>query len=301
MPSIRRTSFIGSNMAAQARLREAQGRLSTATAQVATNRAYDRPSQNVSASSRAALLQDQVDRIGVYDRAIDDAKSRLSYADDMLGQAMNLYHRVTELGTQAGSPLASASVKASIHQEVVDIRRALEGIANSRYLGEPVFAGFSGEDAVEFDSGTSAWNFTGDSNDRVERRIGQTESVRVNVTAAEAFSSGGNDIFSMLDELAASLTADDNNATVAAMDKLAGLRSTLSAAQAQVGASTQLVDKAGQRNSSLVIRLQEEITNVRDVDLAMAITDRSRLQIAYEAAIAVTAKGQNMSIMDWLR
>jgi flagellar hook-associated protein 3 FlgL len=301
MPSIRRTSFLGSNMAAQARLREAQGRLSTASAQVATSRAYDRPSQNVSASSRAALLQDQVDRIGVYDRAINDATSRLSYADDMLGQAMNLYHRVTELGTQAGSPLASASVKTSIHQEVVDIRRALEGIANSRYLGEPVFAGFSGNDAVAFDSGTSTWNFTGDATDRVERRIGQTESVRVNVTAAEAFRSGGTDIFSMLDELAASLVADDNNATVAAMDKLAGLRSTLSAAQAQVGASTQLVDKAGQRNSSLVIRLQEEITNVRDVDLSMAITDRSRLQIAYEAAIAVTAKGQNMSIMDWLR
>jgi flagellin-like hook-associated protein FlgL len=301
MPSIRRTSFLGSNMAAQARLREAQGRLSTASAQVATSRAYDRPSQNVSASSRAALLQDQVDRIGVYDRAINDATSRLSYADDMLGQAMNLYHRVTELGTLAGSPLANASVKTSIRQEVIDIRRAIEGIANSRYLGEPVFAGFSGADAVEFDSGASAWSFTGDSNDRVERRIGQTESIRVNVTAAEAFRSGGNDIFSMLDELAASLTADDNAATVTAMDKLAGLRSTLSAAQAQVGATTQMVEKAGQRNSSLVIRLQEEITNVRDVDLAMAITDRSRLQIAYEAAIAVTAKGQNMSIMDWLR
>lgn len=301
MSSIRRTSFLGGNISAQMRLRQAYARVAQANAQVATNRAFDKPSQNVSAASRTALLQDQTDQLGVYNRSINDAKSRLSYADDMLGQAMNLYHRVTELGVQAGSPLASGSVKESIRQEIVDIRKALEGIANSRYLGEPVFAGFSGDDAVQFDGGTSTWTFTGDDTERIERRIGQTETVRVNVTAEEAFGVGGTNVFEMLDDLATSLAADDAVATRAAMDQLGGFRSALSAAQAKVGTATQIVEKAAERNSSLAIRLEEEIVNVRDIDLADAITTQQRLQIAYEAALAATAKSQSKSIMDWLR
>lgn len=301
MPAIRRTSFLGGTQAAQMRLRASYSRLADATTKVSTNRAFDRPSQNVSAASRAALLQDQRDQLTTFGRAIDDSKSRLSYADDMLGQAMELYHRITELGTQAGNPLANASVKTSIRQEVVDVRKALEGIANSTYLGEPVFAGFSGNKAVSYDSGTSTWNFTGDATESINRRVAQSETVRVNVTAQEAFTNGSDDIFTMLDQLATSLDNDDSAATVTAMNKLAGFRSSLSAAQAQVGAATQIVEKADLRNSSLSIRLDEEITNVRDVDLGDAITDQQRLSIAYDAAISVTAKTLNKSLLDWLR
>ena len=301
MSTIRRTSFLGANSAAQLRLRNAYGRLSEASQKVATNRAYERPSQNVSAASRVALLQDQSDQIKVFDRAIDDAKSRLSFSDDMLGQAMNLYGRITELGVQAGSVLATADVKLSLRQEVLDVRRSLVGVANSTYLGEPVFAGFSGDPAVEYDSGTSTWNFRGDATESIDRRIAQSETVRVNITAQEAFTNAGSDIFTMLDDLAQSLLDDDAAATNTAMDKLAGFRSTLSAAQAQVGASSNLVERASLRNSSLSIRLEEEIANVRDVDLADAITDQQRLSIAYEAAIGVTAKTLSRSLLDWLR
>ena len=301
MPAIRRTSFLGATNTAQVQLRKAYGRLAASTAQVSTQRAYDRPSQNVSASSRVSLLQDQADQLKVYGRAIDDAKSRLSYADDMLLQAMDLYGRITELGTQAGSVVASADVKASIRQEVVDVRKALEGIANSSYLGKPIFGGYGDTPAISYDSGASTWTFSGDETETIDRRIGQSESVRVNVTAQEAFSANGEDIFTMLDDLADSLTNDDITATRDAMSKLSGFRSALSAAQAQVGASTQVVEKAGLRNSSLAIRLDEEITNVRDVDLADAITSQQRLSIAYDAAISVTAKTLNKSLLDWLR
>ena len=219
----------------------------------------------------------------------------------MLGQAMNLYGRITELGVQAGSVLATADVKLSLRQEVLDVRRSLVGVANSTYLGEPVFAGFSGDPAVEYDSGTSTWNFRGDATESIDRRIAQSETVRVNITAQEAFTNAGSDIFTMLDDLAQSLLDDDAAATNTAMDKLAGFRSTLSAAQAQVGASSNLVERASLRNSSLSIRLEEEIANVRDVDLADAITDQQRLSIAYEAAIGVTAKTLSRSLLDWLR
>ena len=303
MTAIPRTTFLGASRAQQARLAAAYGRLEQANIRVSTGRAYARPSESPSSASRAAMLHEQLDQLETFGRAIDDASSRLAIADSKLGQAMELYHRATVLATQGASSLSNPDARQSIRAEVVQIRDSLLAIANSTYLDEALFAGFAAGTAVTYDVPTSTYVFTGTAADVIDRRIGSGETVRANTTAAEAFTTGpaGIDVFATLDALAAALAADDTTAIQAALPAMNELRGALSAAQSRIGSSANRVESAQARNAAITITLDAERSRVEDVDLAEAITDQGRLEVAYNAALGVSAKAMTTTLLDWLR
>ncbi len=135
----------------------------------------------------------------------------------------------------------------------------------------------------------------------IERRISPSESLRTNITAAEVFQASGSDMFTMLDDLSAALAADDVDGIRAANDLLDGLRSTMSAAQAQIGAAANRVQVAIDRNNATDVVVTGQLSLVRDVDLAEAITEQALLQSAYQAALGVTARVGDLSLLDFLR
>jgi flagellar hook-associated protein 3 FlgL len=156
---------------------------------------------------------------------------------------------------------------------------------------------------VAYDVPTTSYVFTGDATDVIERRIGPGETVRANITAAEAFSTGpaGIDVFATLDALAAALAADDTAGIQAALPAMNQLRGALSAAQSRIGSSANRVESAQSRNAAIMITLDAERSRVEDVDLAEAITDQGRLEVAYNAALGVSAKAMTTTLLDWLR
>lgn len=299
MTIIPRLSFLGTTRAAQMRLGAASARMERSNERVASGKAFSRPSDSPTAASRAATLQDQLDQLANFGTAVDDARSRLAITDTKMQQAMNLYHRLTELTTQAASSTSSASSRLSVREEILQIRHELESIANTQYLGAPLFAGFQPGNAVSF-NGTS-WVFNGAASEQVQRRIGPGETVATSITAGEMFSNGSTDVFTVLDQLATALQNDDTVGIQATINPMTSLRSTLSAGQAKVGAVTNRVEEASSRNSSIEVTLTTELSEVKDVDLNDAITEQSRLTIAYQAALGVTAKANQQTLMDYWR
>lgn len=301
MSTVPRLSFMGANRAAQTRLRAAYARVEKANQQVATGKAYTRPSENQSASSRAALLQDQLDQLSTFGRAIDDSRSRLSISDTKMQQAMELYQRVSELTTRAASSTNSPDARRAIAEEVTQLRDELQSVANSQYLGAPLFAGVQQADAVTFDVPTSSWVFTGAPTEKLQRRVAPGEVVFANITAVEFLSNGTDDIFTVLDDLSTALNAGNTAGMQATIGKVSALRSTLSAGQARVGAALNRVEQAADRNASVHVITTAELSGVQDVDIADAITDQSRLTMAYQAALGVTAKANEQTLLDWWR
>jgi flagellar hook-associated protein 3 FlgL len=301
MAGIPRTSFLGSHRATQQRLALAFNRFSDANNRVATGRSFTKPSEDPSAASRASLLQDQLDQLDGFKAAIDDGTARLAVSDTRLQQAMDLYHRATELATQAASSLTRGEARLSVRSEILTLRDELVGIANAKYLGAGLFSGGLDVEAVEYDSGTSSWTIVGSPADTIDRRVGQAETVRVNITAAEAFQGAGTDVFTVLDELATALETNDEAGIRDALDTMPALRAQLGAAMAQVGAAAGRIQKAADRNSGIALTITTELSMVRDVDLAEAVTDQQRMASAYQAALGATAKSFGMSLMDFLR
>ncbi|HEY4332199.1 MAG TPA: flagellin [Ilumatobacteraceae bacterium] len=295
-----RVSLLGASNATMARLRAANGRLDQANEIASSGKAYVKPSDNTAAASRAAYVQNELDQLGTYEGAINDAKGRLNEADTQMSQAMDLYQRITELTTQAANSVSTPDSRAAINQEIQQIKGELVSVANATYLGKPIFGGLNSANAVTYDSSTSTYQFSGATTDALNRRIGPSEVVQTNVTASQIFSNGTNNIFATLDGLSASLTADDTAGIQSALDTVNSLRNTLAGGQAIIGAVSNRVDTATSRNSASKLALTSELSNVQDVDIAQAITSQTQLSTAYQAALAVTAKADQRNLLDWL-
>jgi len=203
-----------------------------------------------------------------------------------------------EMSLLTGEP-RSASVIAEEETEVLQIRDELVGMANSRYLGQPLFAGFSSANAVASVAGS--WQFTGTSSDKIIRSVSDSDAVQVNVTASEVFSAGTTDAFTMLDQLAADLAAGNTTGIGAANDAIDKLRDAVSDARTRIGTATSRVESVMNRNQTLQVSARNDLAQVEDIDFTEAITDVNRQQAAYQAALGATAKSIQQSLVDWLR
>ncbi len=298
MAAITRSTFLSTNRLTQRRLQDSYGRLNEANDRIASNRAFQRPSQDPVAASQAAMLQEHLDHLEAVAQSTQDAMSRLDVADAKLSQAGDLYNRVKELTIQAANSLTSGPGRAAIAAEVTQIRDSLVALANSEFLGEPLFAGKTGGPAVEL---LGSWQFNGDDTHVVERRISPSEKVRVNITAAEVFQGAGTDMFTMLDDLVTALDDNDVAAILVVNGQLDELRGSLGAAHAQIGAAANRTQVSLDRNMATNTVVMGQLSLVRDVDLAEAVTQQKMLQAAYEAALSVTARVAQTSLLDFLR
>jgi len=161
MSTVPRISFLGANRTAQLRLRQAYARLDATNQQVATGRAFARPSANAPAASRAAVVQNQLDQLESFDRAIDDSRARLSVTDAKISQAVDVYQRISQLAVQASNGINGPESLKAIREEIVQMRGELQAIGNSDYLGSPLFGGLGTASPITYNSGTSTWNFAG--------------------------------------------------------------------------------------------------------------------------------------------
>jgi flagellar hook-associated protein 3 FlgL len=300
MAAVTRPTFLGQNRGMQQRLNSAFNRFTSATNQVASMKAFERPSDDPVAASQAALLQQRLDHLQAVGKSTDDAMARLNITDSKLTQAGDNYNRMKELMLQAANGVTDAPGRAAIASELRQIRDGLAALANSDYLGLPLFAGLGAGNAVEKDGGGN-WIFNGAAGDAIERRISPTESIQVNVTAAEAFSSASTDIFTLLDVTADALDANDTSTIPDGLASLEELRSSLFSTHATIGAAANRVETAIDRNATTSIAVENQLSLVRDVDLADAITRQQMLQTAYQAALQITGKTAGLSIMDFMR
>jgi flagellar hook-associated protein 3 FlgL len=101
--------------------------------------------------------------------------------------------------------------------------------------------------------------------------------------------------------MVAAVAAGDQTQIMAGVDQMGTARSTLSSAQSAIGAVTNRVTSVVARNIDFQLSLTTALSSVEDVDLAAAITDQSRLNATYQAALGATAKTLQPSLVDWLR
>lgn len=281
------------------RLMARSRQLEQANNRLASGKMFTRPSEDPAAANRATTLRSTLSDLDSYDRTISDATARLDAADLRLGQAMAALHRVKEITISASTGTTSDTGVVAIIEELSQLRDQIAAIANSRYLDGPLFAGFQTTDAVTEVAGT--WTFTGTPAEALNRQVSSTDVVQINVTAGEAFAFGGDDVFTMIDDIIADLQAGDRAAAGAANTRIDAAREQLSAAQSRIGAAANRVEEVKSRNDGLRITVRAELAKVEDVDLEQAITEVSRQEAAYQAALGAAAKSIQPSLVDWLR
>jgi flagellar hook-associated protein 3 FlgL len=296
-----RTTFLSSTHGAQQRLMARSVAADRASARLASGRAFTRASEDPGRATTALALRGELNALRSYQATAEDARTRLDITDGQLSDAAALVGRLKELAVAASTGTMNDTGRESAALEIEGIRDQLVGLANASYVDQPLFAGFSGGLAVEKTGAPAAWTFTGTPTEQIRRAVSDNDVVQVNITAVEVFQAGSGDVFTMLDELAADLRANDQSAMRAAIDDIEVFRASVSTARSRIGVATNRVETVLNTNLARQTSIQADLSKAEDIDLVEGITDVNRQQAAYQAALGATAKSLQQSLVDFLR
>jgi flagellar hook-associated protein 3 FlgL len=276
-------------------------RTTTLQEQLSSSRQINRPSDSPIGTVSAMQMRSDIRRADQFGRNANDGLSWLGIADNTLTAMNDTIGRVRELTIQGMNASMDAGSRANIAAEITTLRDTLVGQANAKYLDRPIFAGNAGS-VLAYDPTTTT--FSGSAGDLIERRVAPNLKVRVNLTGPEIFGPDGagaaGNLFQVVNQIATDLVSNPS-ALGTDLNALDARSSSLQNRLGEVGAKYNQVEGMKSRADDQMTALQGSLSDIENVDLPKTITDLQLQDVAYQAALAATAKVIQPSLVDFLR
>lgn len=262
---------------------------------VSTGKAVTKPSDDPSATASILRVHAQQRATDQYGSNIADGTGWLATVDSALTSAESIMGQVRDLTVRgASSGVMTPASRDAIAAELEGLRADLLSKANTTYLGRTVFAG-SSDTGAAFDS---AYAYSGATGSSVQRRVNDTESVRVDADGAAAFGSGTSSVFATIDSIVADLRAGvEVNPRLAELD---AHRANITTQHAFVGTRYARLEQAAHNNLTQSTALESQRAGIEDIDPAKAIVDLKSQEITYQSALAVTARALQPTLLSYL-
>ncbi|UQX87937.1 flagellar hook-associated protein FlgL [Jatrophihabitans telluris] len=277
-------------------LQSTASKLADLQSQLSSGRQITKPSDDPSGTATALTLRAELKRNDQYQTGASDALGWLTTVDSNLSSAVTQLQTVRNLVLQGKNTGTNDSTAyEALAQQVDQIRTSTLSLANAAYLGRPVFGGTT-SGAVAFDSSGS---YVGDTA-AVSRTVGPNTTVQINQTGTSVFGANGSNLFDTLSTISNDLRTNPSNLT-ADLNSLDSAMKTISAAQGAAGAVYSRIQSTQTVNSTNVIQLKSQLSDVQDIDLADMAIKVSSADASYQAALATTAKVRQISLLDFLK
>jgi flagellar hook-associated protein 3 FlgL len=254
-----------------------------------------RPSDDPTATAEALRVKSLQSAHAQHPRNVADGDGWLSTTDSALIAADSLMAKVRELTLQGANGSLSPNAKEAVAVELEGLKADLLGVANTSINGRSVFAGTS-DAGVAF---RTDYSWTGTAGSSVTRRIGPETTVAVDSDGSAAFGTGASSVFALIDDIATSLRSGGDVAShLTTVDaRVSGLRSV----QSDMGARHAQLLRAEDTLMDTKVTLEAQRAGLEDLDLGQAVLDLQLQNNSYQAALQVTAKVLQVSLMDFLR
>ncbi len=295
-------------------VRSAQGNLQANMAELArlqtkasSQSAIARPSDDPGATAASLRIRADLRAVEQYSRNIDDGAGWLTIVDSALATTTTLMNRVRDLTVRgANDGVLSPAAKKAIATELEGIKSDLLNQANTSYLGRTVFAGTS-DAGFAFDADSvPPYAYTGAPGSSVERRVSATATVRVDADGAAVFGvddpvAGTQSVFALIDGIIDDLTSPAPANVGARLADIDARMDAIREQQAVIGTRHAAIKRAEEITMDQSGELEAQRSAIEDVDLARTILDLRTQEVAYQSALAVTARTLQPTLMDFLR
>lgn len=142
-------------------LNQRQKALADLQEKISAGKQVVRPSDNPMAAALAERAQTRIDRLHSDQRALANQRNSIAQAESSLGDTVTLLQNARQLMLNAGNASYSATDRASLVQQLADIKDQLLALANTQDSnGLPVFSGL-GSSGAPFVQTSTGVQFTG--------------------------------------------------------------------------------------------------------------------------------------------
>jgi flagellar hook-associated protein 3 FlgL len=262
--------------------------------QLSSGRLVERPSDDPAATVSSMKLRSQRRADEQYLRNIDDARGRLTLADDALTTLSSQIRRTQELLMTSRDAALSPDARAAISAELVEIRKGVIDTYNTRWIDRPVFGGTAaGQFAVDPTTGGYVGNDAA-----INARVSRDVTMRIDVKGTSA---AADVLPELLERAALDVDANDMTSVAADQTELAGVLSTVLRSLGEVGARASQLEVSEQAVDGERLDFTSRISENEDVDLPYTIMNLQTAQVAYQASLGAAAKIMQTSLLDFLR
>jgi len=278
-----------------------QAKLSATQEQLATGERLKSPSDDPFASTRIVALDEQQSRIAQYQRNADMASMRLTLEETALTSAINTLQRVRELAVQGANGTLSPADRQLISVEAFEHMEAILQISNSRdSSGEYIFSGDKSTTVAFVYDGAGNFTYQGDQGQRF-LQIGSSREVAVGDSGYDVFenvdaAAGPTNLMQVVYDFANALSTGTSNPDSigdldAAINQLVSKRSG-------VGARQNAIDSEVSANESFILMVQENRSQLADLDYADAVSRFQQQLAGLQAAQQSFLQIQNLSLFN---
>ena len=283
-------------------LYEGQRALARSQEQMATGKrirkASDGPAEVVASLDGRARLR----RSEQLDRNAGTARQWLTASDNATQSIIDRLSQVRNLVIQANSGVNDNASRASIRNQLDSLRESLIEAANTSVLGRPIFAG-TAAGQVAYDA---AGTYLGDAGP-VKLPIANGVALQVNRTGTEVFGTpnpadpANGDLFQMIGSLSQAVQTGDTAALTAGLSHLDTAVNRVQGVQVELGSHLNQIEDLRDAAAANDTEVKATISRLEDVDFAEATIEYKTREASYQAALQVTSKIIQPSLMDFLR
>ena len=277
----------------QANLQTQLQQLSVLQNESSSGKAITKPSDDPTGIGLSLAIKRQQAANAQYSGNATDASNWLTSVSGALSSTVTSLQSVRSLVVGTGDATLSSTAKASIISQLQGLKGELMSQANTTYLGRPVFAGNSDTTAFNPD-----YTYNGTAGTTVTRQISDTTSVSVSGDGAATYGTGAGSVFSLIDNIVSGIQAGtDVTSDLSAIDSRI---SAVSNQQSAVAANYNQVQTGQAVLTTQAANLTTQRSDIDNVDLTKNLVELSAQQNAYQAALGVTSKALQPTLMSFL-
>ena len=278
----------------QANLQTQLQQLSVLQSQSSSGKAILKPSDDPTGIGLSLAIKRQQAANAQYSGNATDASNWLTAVSGALSSSVTSLQAVRSLVVGTGDATLTPTAKAAIVSQLQSFKAELLSQANTTYLGRPVFAGNS--DTTAFNSADYSYNGTAGAT--VTRQISDTASVSVSGDGASTYGTGTGSVFALIDSIVSGIQAGTN-----VTGSLSAIDSSISAVSNQQSVVAANYNQVQTGQAALTIQaanLTTQRNDIDNVDLTKSLVELSAQQNAYQAALGVTSKALQPTLMSFL-
>lgn len=276
---------------------------------IASGVQYNRRSDNPSATSAASALERSAAANTQWQANVDHVLGWTRVTEGRLTEIVDLMHRADELAVQAGDGTATAADRLRIANEVDAILESLVTVSNARYQGVYLFGGtYSDQPPIQVTRDASGIiTAIAPAVPDIPERTAQVDDDTVWGYGATAAGDGGvfldtvsgNDLFQSVLHVRDTLAAGNVLSDAGKQDVEAG-RDHAIARLVGIGIDQQRYESLANRHDLAEVDLTDRLSDVRDLDLARALTELSQLEATYQASLQMAARMNQLKFSDFI-
>jgi flagellar hook-associated protein 3 FlgL len=277
-------------------------RLAAAQRQVSSQHRIQVASDDPAAAASIIEHQGTLARIDAYTAATDAASSRLNVADTVLSDVINKITAAQTAALGAQGSQVTANQRNAAVQQLNGLRDALLSDMNTQFKGTYLFGGTNVTVAPYTQAPGGAVSAYQGNATAAAIEVDATRSVPLSFDGGKIMQgSDSSDLFTTLAALTTAVSAGDSAGISVGLTALGRALDRSTVAQTAVGNALNTIDSAGAQLTSARIDATSRVSKLQDANMAEAISDMTRAQNAYEAALGAFATVGKLSLMDYLR